>query len=321
MSVEGDIKSTVMDCFIESAQEARDLYIPSSVDRVQGAPTPLEFHKKWVSKNIPCIFQNTISHWAALKNWNLDYLTERLGNKAVSVAVTPNGLADAVTDGCFLLPEERSMPFKEFANLMKSFQSDPEKEDSVYYIQKQNSNLTTELSELLPDIDSELQWAADAFSGNLDAVNFWFGQARAVTSLHKDPYENIYCVVKGSKTFTIYPPSDRPFIPYREYLIKKHKYNNGNWAVVDYEGGENKIPWIPVDPLKPDLDLYPNFAHAKPLVCTIRKGEVFYLPALWFHHVQQTEATIAVNYWYDMEFDLKFNYYQTLDSLCKRLKL
>lgn len=32
--------------------------------------------------------------------------------------------------------------------------------------------------------------------------------------VHKDHYENLYCVVSGEKYFLLHPPSDRPFIPY-----------------------------------------------------------------------------------------------------------
>lgn len=33
-------------------------------------------------------------------------------------------------------------------------------------------------------------------------------------SVHKDHYENLYCVVSGEKHFILLPPTDRPFIPY-----------------------------------------------------------------------------------------------------------
>lgn len=33
-------------------------------------------------------------------------------------------------------------------------------------------------------------------------------------SVHKDHYENLYCVVSGEKHFVLMPPTDRPFIPY-----------------------------------------------------------------------------------------------------------
>lgn len=32
--------------------------------------------------------------------------------------------------------------------------------------------------------------------------------------VHKDPYENLYCVVRGSKTFLLIPPTDAAFVPY-----------------------------------------------------------------------------------------------------------
>ena len=34
------------------------------------------------------------------------------------------------------------------------------------------------------------------------------------SSVHKDNYENIYCVVRGEKVFTLIPPTDQAFIPY-----------------------------------------------------------------------------------------------------------
>ena len=36
------------------------------------------------------------------------------------------------------------------------------------------------------------------------------------TAVHKDHYENIYCVISGQKTFLLIPPTDQPFVPYGE---------------------------------------------------------------------------------------------------------
>lgn len=51
----------------------------------------------------------------------------------------------------------------------------------------------------------------------------------------------------------------------------------------------------------------------------LNAGDVLYLPSLWFHRVSQEcdneEKCIAVNYWYDMEYDLKWNYFQFI-KLC-----
>lgn len=114
------------------------------------------------------------------------------------------------------------------------------------------------------------------------------------------------------------------------------------------------MPWIPLDPLAPDLVRYPSYSRARALHCTVRAGELLYLPALWFHHVQQSHGCIAgkghpghpghwgptrhwvggapasktgphirvpllptVNFWYDMEYDLKYSYFQLVDSLTR----
>ncbi|XP_016067822.1 PREDICTED: cytosolic phospholipase A2 beta isoform X2 [Miniopterus natalensis] len=77
-----------------------------------------------------------------------------------------------------------------------------------------------------------------------DAVNFWLGEAAAVTSLHKDHYENLYCVVSGEKHFLLHPPSDRPFIPYEMYTPATYQLTEeGFFKMVDEEAMEKaKVP-------------------------------------------------------------------------------
>ena len=53
------------------------------------------------------------------------------------------------------------------------------------------------------------------------------------------------------------------------------------------------VPWISIDPLRPDLKQYPQYSKSNPVHCSIKSGEILYLPALWFHHVRQTHGTIA----------------------------
>ncbi|KAI9537792.1 JmjC domain-containing protein 7 [Dissostichus eleginoides] len=150
-----------------------------------------------------------------------------------------------------------------------------------------------------------------------DAVNFWLGEASAVTSMHKDHYENLYCVISGEKNFILLPPTDRPFIPYGMYQpAVYHQRDDGEFEVVDQSDSE-KVPWIPLDPLDPDLDRFPQYGSAQPVRCSVKAGEMLFLPSLWFHHVQQSHGCIAVNFWYDMEYDIKYNYFQLLETLSK----
>lgn len=77
------------------------------------------------------------------------------------------------------------------------------------------------------------------------------------------------------------------------------------------------VPWIPLDPEIPDLNKYPGYRQASPVKCRLNAGDVLYLPSLWFHHVRQSHGCIALNYWYDMEFDLKYCYYKLLEDVAR----
>ncbi|NXR14331.1 JMJD7 protein, partial [Semnornis frantzii] len=149
-----------------------------SVPYLDRPPSPLEFYRDWVSPNKPCIIQNAISHWPALKKWTSAYLREVVGPKVVSVAVTPNGYADAVFQDRFVMPEERQMPFMDFLDIVEKKVTSP----NVFYVQKQCSNLTEEFPELISDVEPDIQWMSEALGRKPDAVNFWLGESAAVTS-------------------------------------------------------------------------------------------------------------------------------------------
>ena len=153
------------------------------------------------------------------------------------MAVTPTGYADAMEGDLFLMPEERNIQFSRFLDIMQS----PASASGVFYIQKQNSNLTEEFGEIIDDVEAVIPWASQAFGKKPDAVNFWMGDERAVTSskclvlggcfclltsefaVHKNPYENIYCVVRGYKEIILQPPTDLPWIPYRHLRSAVYK--------------------------------------------------------------------------------------------------
>ena len=87
------------------------------------------------------------------------FYREQIGDLEVTVTVTPNGYADAVTGGKFVMPEERRMTISKFLDILDN----PSSANGVFYIQKQNSNLTDEFSVLLKDVDAEITWGTEAF--------------------------------------------------------------------------------------------------------------------------------------------------------------
>uniref|UniRef100_A0A9J7Z7J6 Bifunctional peptidase and (3S)-lysyl hydroxylase JMJD7 n=1 Tax=Cyprinus carpio carpio TaxID=630221 RepID=A0A9J7Z7J6_CYPCA len=305
------VMDAVKECLRNVPKEARELYLNDAVPYLDGPLSPLQFYRDWIGPNKPCVIRNAFSDWPALSKWNPTYLREKVGSKVISVAVTPNGYADAVNGDRFVMPEERQMTFSSLLDIVEG----KVKCSGVFYVQKQCSNLTEELPELTGDVQTHIPWMSEALGKQPDAVNFWLGEESAVTSMHKDHYENLYCVISGQKDFILLPPTDRPFTPYELYQPATYRQKeDGNFEIVDEED-TTKVPWIPLDPLNPDFDRYPSYRLAKPLLCTVKAGEMLYLPSLWFHHVRQSHGCIAVNFWYDMEYDIKYNYFQLVESL------
>jgi phospholipase A2 len=87
----------VLDCLKGLSCELAELDLGSSVDVIHAPVSPLEFHRKYVAANKPCIIRGAIEHWDALTRWTPEYLKTAVGHVEVTVDFTPNGKGDAVT--------------------------------------------------------------------------------------------------------------------------------------------------------------------------------------------------------------------------------
>jgi len=307
------IKSKIKLALENLSQEAKELYLGNQIPTINFVPEPLQFYRDYVSQNRPVIIKQGVGHWPALHKWTNKYLEDQLGELQVTVTATPNGYADAPDGDYFMMPEERQMSMSQFIRCIEN----PTK-DEVLYIQKQNSNLIDEFKSIIDDVDSEISWASLAFNKNPDAVNFWMGDERAITSMHKDPYENIYCVVRGHKDIILQPPTDLPWIPYKELTPGVYRRSEDVWKK-DIDEDSDKVSWIVIDPINPDLEQHPDYRNSSIFRLRLEQGDCLYLPSFWFHHLSQSQGCIAVNYWYDMEFDIKYNYYNLLHNLKKTI--
>jgi len=276
-------------------------------------PSSIEFLRNFVMKNKPCVIRGAIDHWPAMFKWTDDYLCRAMNNIKVSIAATPNGRADDVCEGSdgkdrFVLPETRKLLFSEFLGALGD-----EKSDDILYCQSQNNSMVSEFYPLLGDIEQQLLFASEAFGMQPDAVNFWMGEDRSVSSLHQDPYENMYCVLRGEKHFTLLPPTAEPWITKPQFRQAHWEKLSNGWEIVD-DDEENKVPWVTTDPN--DIEMSP------PIKVVVKKGETLYLPALWYHQVSQRGEegrTVAVNFWYDMCFDnLSFTLLEFLKTVSRK---
>ena len=112
-----------------------------------------------------------------------------------------------------------------------------------------------------------------------------------MSSLHRDPYENIYTVICGKKIFKLFPPTSRGKIIYKEFPVVRCHFNQSlrKWEK-KHEKGIDSVKWI---------ENGVDGVASEPMIVEVNPGETLYLPAGWFHQVHQEDNTIAVNYWYD----------------------
>jgi len=158
-----------------------------------------------------------------------------------------------------------------------------------------------------------VSWGEAVFgTGPPDAINLWMGPSSAVSSLHKDHYENLFYVASGEKVFHIYPPADAPFLPVRTFpTCRLQQQEKDDWIVVQ-EKENLPTPWIHHNINDDDDNLSP-YRHR--ITVRVKEGNVLYLPSLWFHRVTQSCETVAINWWFDMQFDSPlFCYFELLQN-------
>lgn len=290
------------------------------IEILQQPPSALEF-SRLVHISRPVIIRGF--EIPATKLWTDEYLINKMSRRSISVAITPNGRADAVTrhtNGLlyFVEPFVDEIPFEDFLAKVNANAGEGKlTADEIHYLQSQNGNLFTtasfepdsdpqqDVSEFEPlrtDVPNQVDWCSEALGRPPDAVNLWIGNSKSVTSIHSDPYENIYTVVRGEKHFTVLPPTEAWCLQERWYPHAMYTRPSSTSPLVLTPSAPDSHPrvrWSSIhDPHIPGQ--LPPCAH--PIHITVRAGEMLYLPAGWWHYVRQSaETTIAINWWYDIE--------------------
>lgn len=269
-------------------------------------PTPLVFLRDFVQNSRPVVLDVGCLPVADPSHFGRERLLELVGAEhIVTVAVTRTGRADSVIDGVFVKPLERRMRFGDFLDAIAGEGGGGGQAGEVLYASKQNSSLTEEFPALLDQLPDPGPWLGEVFgAARVDAVNLWLGDRRSVTSAHRDNYENLYLVLRGQKTFTLFPPTDAAVLG----TIKRWPAAtlDENLEVV-LDEGDAQVPWIEHDLGDPEVC---RGLGLHPVVVTVKPGQALYLPACVFHHVAQDQVVdgvdhgfvLAVNWWVDMNF-------------------
>lgn len=141
-----------------------------------------------------------------------------------------------------------------------------------------------------------------------------------ILTLGVDPYENIYAVVRGTKQFTLLPPTEGWCLRGMSFFgcyegadrltsatMAERTYPHATYSRISPDAQLTLVPSPPSTPpvrwssILDPTDPSTMAPEAHPIHITVQAGEMLYLPAGWWHYVRQSDFTIAVNYWYDME--------------------
>jgi hypothetical protein len=223
--------------------------------------SPEEFGDRITGATSPFIASGLTHCWKAMNVWSPAYFAEHYFDTPVTATV------DLPAEGppYALRPEAhvRNMTFSEFVDFIQTA-------ENACYIHQMS---VSKLPELRDDTEFEALLPPGTDS---DALYFWLGSAATRSGLHFDRLDNINVQITGRKEVFLVPPEQaRLLYPFKDNVEKSR-----------------------VDPDNPQFDTFPELRAVRALRAELSRGDVLFLPKLWWHHFRSLEPSININCWY-----------------------
>jgi hypothetical protein len=231
------------------------------VERIR-APSAAEFLSRYVKPSRPVILEGAIDHWPAMKQWTVEKLKQRFGERRLPAIRSKDG--QWYDDKAGLTYE--SVRFADYVDLLS--EATP---SELYMLFRTHEHLP----ELFDDIVRPVYCARARWFRS----RFWFAAPATKGALHRDLPDNLYAQVVGQKRFILL---DRRLTR----MVHTHPL---------YSGVPN---YSPVDAMAPDLERHPRFRGAPLLDCTLGPGDLLFIPSLWWHQAASVGTSISVNLWW-----------------------
>ena len=84
MSEAEAIKNQIKHALKHISSEAVELYLGDNITELSSVPSPLVFHRDYVSRNKPVIIRGGVKQWPALDKWSNQYICDKLGDLEVN---------------------------------------------------------------------------------------------------------------------------------------------------------------------------------------------------------------------------------------------
>ncbi|KAK7471742.1 hypothetical protein BaRGS_00035624 [Batillaria attramentaria] len=173
---------------------------------------------------------------------------------------------------------------------------------------------STSVSDYFPELKDDIE-EMPFFKNTLQLEEqcIWLSDGNTLGKTHFDPFDNFLCQVSGEKEVILFEPHSNERL-YEAFILEADMYYNPTTKQFHRPAEFLKkvsLYMSPVDIQQPNLERFKKFGEARPMSCTIRQGEVLFMPAFWWHEVQSRPSptehrNLAVNFWYDPFFTKVF---------------
>ncbi|HEX4338722.1 MAG TPA: cupin-like domain-containing protein [Polyangiaceae bacterium] len=228
------------------------------------ALSPSWFRALYERRARPVVLEGALASRPALKTWSFEHLAAA-GDVTVTVRVSRPGRAQLFDGDPGAAFEYRRLPLSQaLAGVSKP-------NGEVWYVQHV-------ALETLPRLHGELGTLDYAPAAERDQAKLWICGAGTKNPLHWDTHHAALGQILGEKRFIVFSPDDSPKLA--AFAARTVWRTSG------------------LDLSAIDRTRFPHFDDATGWSCTVRPGDVLYVPYGWWHYMGCDAPSISVTWWW-----------------------
>lgn len=226
-----------------------------------------DYVKNYLNKHLPVIFSNQAGNWPCAHKWNLEFLKNEMGDVPIDMYESA-GLIEKEFDQSNGRKEPFIIEETTGHDLAISI-----KEGSKKYL-RFSSIMETE-THLIDDLDHKwLKKMRKCFMGV--GYQTFIGSKGRITPIHAGSTAFFYIMADGEKKWTLFSASSsalmNPTPSARVYNFTNVNINN------------------------PDIEKYPGFNLLTRYTCTLKKGDILFVPTWMWHEVENLTHSWGLSY-------------------------
>jgi lysine-specific demethylase 8 len=243
---------------------------------------PEQFVTEHLRANVPVILEGVITNWPASGKWTPAWFAANYPDLEVPYERW-SSTEDGDEDTIFSFERHAKRTHLPMAELVNALECEVGRAvySTMFPVFDVLPQLSVDVRDMMPYQGLPAWWPA--WLGRLFTMKpfMWTGGAGALTVLHFDRVHNLYVQFAGRKRWLLFPPAASRLL---------------YWPCEQLPGA--LLQFSPVDAERPDLDRYPLFKAATPLVAEVGPGDVLFVPTGWWHQVRSLTLSLALNYFW-----------------------